>query len=342
MDLVPILKCFFEDASVVEVSPIVSGHINTTFLVRKGEEQFVMQKVNTDVFPHLEVLEENHSTINGILEDSDYPFKIVKFHPTLKGNYFDEYEHSWRLLGFVNQAKTYLKAPNTTLIRKATQAFGTFYKTINAHSDRHKIQNSLLGFIDFEHRVNQFNEALQRANISRLKQASPLIAYANNHLPLLEHWNAMMREARLPSRIIHADPKVSNVLFDENDEVLAIIDLDTLMPSTILYDFGDMVRSYTNLANEDDANAEQCFSPEFYKAVKEGFLEGIGKELQPIEKEFLDYAGQCVIFVQGLRFLTDFLNGDCYYHTDYETHNLDRTKNQFQLLQELEEFLLDK
>lgn len=342
MDLTPILNCFFDDVSEIKVSPIISGHINTTFLVRNGSEQFVLQKVNADVFPHLEVLEENHRTINSILEDSDYPFKIVNFQPTLKGNYFDEYEKVWRLLGFVSQAKTYLKAPNATLIRKATQAFGTFYKTINAHSDRYKIQNSLPGFIDFEHRAHQFCEALQRASTARLKQASPQITYAKNCLPLLEHWNTMMKTEHLPSRIIHADPKISNILFDEKDEVLAIIDLDTLMPSTILYDFGDMVRSYTNLANEDDAEAEQCFSPEFYHAVKEGFLEGIGEELKPIEKESLDYAGRCVIFVQGLRFLTDFLNGDCYYHTDYETHNLDRTQNQFQLLQELEEFLLNK
>ncbi|MEF9479228.1 phosphotransferase [Chryseobacterium sp. 1B4] len=149
----------------------------------------------------------------------------------------------------------------------------------------------------------------------------------------------MEKNGHIPKRIIHADVKISNLLFDRKYRPLAVIDLDTTMISTILYDFGTMIQSYTNITHEDDGSARNNFNPEMYKAVKEGFLFHLKDKLTTTETESLDYAAQVAIYIQELRFLTDYLNGSIYYATKYPEHNLDRTKNQLELLKGLREYL---
>ncbi|WP_449397500.1 phosphotransferase [Chryseobacterium wanjuense] len=143
----------------------------------------------------------------------------------------------------------------------------------------------------------------------------------------------------LPSRIIHADAKISNILFNKEYHPIAVIDLDTVMISSILYDFGTMIQSYTNNTEEDDGKAENNFNPEIYTAVKKGFLFYLNEKLTPEELENLDYAAQVAIYIQAIRFLTDYLDGSKYYSIKYPEHNLDRTKNQIELLKGLREYL---
>ena len=149
----------------------------------------------------------------------------------------------------------------------------------------------------------------------------------------------MQKSNSLPIRVIHADPKISNIRFDKENKAIAVIDLDTMMNGTILYDFGDMIRSYTNNAEEDNGWVKDHFNAENYVAVKEGFLFYLKDTLTPIELENLDYAAQLIIYIQAIRFLTDFLNDDIYYSTKYKLQNLDRTKNQINLLKGLLVFL---
>ena len=143
---------------------------------------------------------------------------------------------------------------------------------------------------------------------------------------------ALQASQELPERVIHADPKISNILFTKDGEALSVIDLDTMMNSTLLYDFGDMMRSYCNLTDEDDATMVDNFAPAIYDSVKEGFLSHLSSKLTSIELENLDYAAQVVIYIQAVRFLTDYLNNDVYYSTKYPEHNLDRTRNQVNLV----------
>lgn len=342
MEIEAILKCYFEDISNIENSKIEAGHINKTFLVKAGEEKYILQKVNNAVFPNLDAIAHNHIKINELLDKNHCSLKTAALKRTLQDNYFDEVEGCWRMVEFLEGAVTHLKAPNEEFATKAAKALGKFYKAVNSDVDLNDIQDPLPGFINFESRIDAFKKSLENAPEHLLDDAKDEIEFAKSQLSLLNHWNEMMKQNQLPKRIIHADPKISNILFDEKGEVITVIDLDTVMLSTILYDFGDMVRSYTNLTDEDDANAEQCFSPSLYDAVKDGFLSEMKDYLEPIEVENLDYAGQCVVYVQGIRFLTDYLNGSVYYSTHYEKHNLDRTKNQFQLLKELQNYLKSK
>lgn len=336
MELNTILECFFENIDYLQISKIETGLINHTFIVKYNDTAYILQKINREVFPNLEIIVQNHLIINEILEESDYPYQVTYPQKTLKGNYFDEKEHAWRLVNFIDNATTHLNATNVEMVTKAAEALGKFYHVVNQHPKRKLIKTPLPGFINFENRVQQFQKALKTSPKHLLLKAKTEIEFAKKHLAMLQYWLKMMKNNMLPCRIIHADPKLSNLLFDDKENILAIIDLDTIMPSTILYDFGDMVRSYTNLTREDDTQSQKYFSIDYYEALKQGFIQGIGNLLTPIEYDNIEYAARCVIFVQGLRFLTDFLNGNFYYHTQYEEQNLNRTRNQFQLLKELE------
>lgn len=328
MELNTILHCFLDTPiQDLEVTPITSGHINSTYKVTEKEkgESYILQKINTSIFKDAKVIADNHLKINNLLKSGNYNRQIIEPVFTKQGNYLDEVEQCWRMQKFLPNSKSYEKA-NPTLAYKAVAAFGEFYAVINSNSSL-ELGNPLPGFIDFAKRVRDFHTALENASEERKEKANNEISFVLSQLSILDTW----QELSVPQRIIHADPKISNVLFDNNDEVLAIIDLDTIMHGTLLYDFGDMARSYCNLTEEDNAEISENFSSEIYQSIRKAFLANLENTLTTEEKEHLDYAAKAVILVQGIRFLTDFLQGDTYYATSRAFQNLDRTINQLNL-----------
>lgn len=324
------------------VSPITNGLINTTYLVEDHDstEKFILQKVNTRVFPFPEIISQNHILINRMLEDGDYPLQLVKPKETLSGNFMmtDENGESWRMFGFIEDTKTYFKIPDLKTAYESAKAVGSFLNTVNPDL-LPDIQAPIPDFINFEKRVLDYQTSLQQANEDLLKNAAQEIETMNKLLFLPEKWIKMEKDHLLPRRIIHGDPNVRNILFDKTSRPLAVIDLDTVTVSTILYDFGDMARSYTNILDEDNGDADNNFNPQIYRTVKDGFLLYLKQKLTYGELENLDYAAQTVIYIQAVRFLTDYLNGSTYYSTKYAEHNLDRTKNQLELLKGLRKYL---
>ncbi|SHG17192.1 phosphotransferase enzyme family protein [Chryseobacterium vrystaatense] len=324
------------------VSPITNGLINTTYLVEDHDstEKFILQKVNTRVFPFPEIISQNHILINRMLEDGDYPLQLVKPKETLSGNFMmtDENGESWRMFGFIEDTMTYFKIPDLKTAYESAKAVGSFLNTVNPDL-LPDIQAPIPDFINFEKRVLDYQTSLQQANEDLLKNAAQEIETMNKLLFLPEKWIKMEKDHLLPRRIIHGDPNVRNILFDKTSRPLAVIDLDTVTVSTILYDFGDMARSYTNILDEDNGDADNNFNPQIYRTVKDGFLLYLKQKLTYGELENLDYAAQTVIYIQAVRFLTDYLNGSTYYSTKYAEHNLDRTKNQLELLKGLRKYL---
>lgn len=336
MYLKNIVSEFLPHASEITLTPIESGLINTTWVVEANNQKFILQKINTKVFKNPDAISNNHLAVNTALESSDYSKIITKPLLSENGNYYakDSNDNYWRMQKFVENSVTYTKVPNPEIAYKAAQCFSEFYKTLNKNKIP-KLQEVLPNFINFEKRIFDYQQALENADEVRKIYAKNEIEFVNENLQIPEKWISLQKHQLLPERIIHADPKISNILFDENQDALAVIDLDTVMTSTLLYDFGDMIRSYTNLAEEDDAEFTDNFSPEIYDKVKEGFLFHLKDILTETEIKSLDYASQVIIYIQAVRFLTDYLNGDTYYSTSREHHNLDRTKNQIQLLKNL-------
>jgi Ser/Thr protein kinase RdoA (MazF antagonist) len=238
------------------------------------------------------------------------------------------------MLSFVENSTTFLTAPSLQTAFEAAKTFSYFLSIVNTEQ-LPAIEDTLPNFLNFEKRIADYKKALDNAAPHLKENAKAEIEITNQLISLPNQWIEMEKTNQIPKRIIHADVKISNILFDQNHKPLAVIDLDTTMISTILYDFGTMIQSYTNKNREDDGSAQNNFNPEMYKAVKEGFLFYLKEKLTPKESAHLDYAAQVAIYIQEVRFLTDYLNGSTYYSIKYPEHNLDRTKNQLELLKGL-------
>ncbi|KXH85050.1 phosphotransferase enzyme family protein [Chryseobacterium kwangjuense] len=324
------------------ISPVTDGLINTTYLVEDhdSQEKFILQKINGQVFPFPEIITHNHLLINSMLEEGDYPLQQVKPKENRSGNFIikDEEGGSWRMLGYIADARTLFKIPDIKTAYESAKAVGCFLNTINP-KNLPDIHTPIPDFINFEKRILDYHTALQNADEYLIKNAASEIEMTNELLSLPEKWIEMEKEGTLPKRIIHGDPNVRNILFDATSKPLAVIDLDTVTISTILYDFGDMARSYTNTLDEDNGYADDNFNPHIYRTIKDGFLLYLKHKLTYEELENLDYAAQTVIYIQAVRFLTDYLNGSTYYATKHPEHNLDRTRNQLELLKSLRTYL---
>ena len=337
MDLTLIAAEFLGSEVIVNITGIENGLINNTYLVETSNEKFILQKINTKIFTNPQAIQNNHLNINEHLEKSGYSKKIVQLIPTLTGNYLVENNNEiWRMMEYIDGSTTFIKAPNLKVVLEATKTLSEFYKILN--QSPMILEETLPDFINFEKRIDDFKKSLVQEN-SRKILAENEINFLLEHLSLPEKWLALERNKDLPTRVIHADPKISNILFNKDQKATAVIDLDTMMNGTILYDFGDMIRSYTNNAEEDNGSSDENFNAETYKVVKEGFMEHLADTLTAIESKNLDYAAKVVIYIQALRFMTDFLKGDVYYNTAHEMQNLYRASNQINLLKGLITFL---
>jgi Ser/Thr protein kinase RdoA (MazF antagonist) len=344
MELNAIIETFFDLANYhsVSIKNIDSGHINTTYLIELQsqhlqKEKYVLQSINTSVFKQPEDIMSNLELISKHLFQSGYPKTVLKAMANKSGKYltYDRDGKPWRTLPYIDNSLCFEKVQNPTQAHEAAKTFGEFYAYL-WDLDSAKIKAAIPNFLDFESRLIQFDTALSTVHVERKNQAKNEIDFVLAHKDLPLHFIDMQKQGLLPLRLIHADPKISNVLFSAStSEPLAVIDLDTVMLGTLLYDYGDMVRSYTNSRTEDDAAENDVFNKTIYNAITDGFLFHLKDKLTPIELDNLAYSAEVIIYIQALRFLSDFLNGDTYYSIAYPLQNLNRTKNQIYLLQGL-------
>jgi hypothetical protein len=331
---------FLPRAEAVVISPITDGLINSTYSVEVVEgakrKKYILQKINILVFKNPKAIQSNIVLVSSFLKSNNYPHPVLELCVTAEGNNEINFEgDSWRMMAQIENSYTVNVVENPKQAFQVGAFFGTFYRYFE-NIDTQQIQVVLPDFLDTQSRIDAFQLALQSANSDRLIKAQEQIEWMVKHKDLPQKWIQLQHQKELPIRLIHADPKISNVLFDASTHrPKAIIDWDTLMLGTILYDYGDMIRSYTNTKLEDDPNPEGVFNVAIYKALTEGFLSETRSLLTDIEKEFMSYAPQVIVYIQALRFLTDFLNGDTYYHCNYPEQNLNRTKNQINLLQQI-------
>jgi Ser/Thr protein kinase RdoA (MazF antagonist) len=339
LDSLEILKKYFPFDDSISIKPIDNGLINSTFEINNQGKRYILQKINTHIFKNPDAIIENHCKVNEILRQNNYPKICIDIIHNCEGDLLTKTPNgeAWRLMSFVESSQTLLKITSPKTAEKAALAFAEFYLCLNQKSVN--LQEVLPNFLDFELRINDYNKALANTTIELKENAKEAIQFVEKYKELPLQWINWTKNHELPSRIIHADPKISNILFDENENAICIIDLDTLMNNTLLYDFGDMARSYTNRLQEDDASQINNFDAQVYEALKNGFLQPLQHFLEKIELENLDYAAQVVIYIQAIRFLTDYLDGSIYYSVKYENHNLDRTHNQINLLMGLQKHL---
>lgn len=342
-DLIQIIKQFPEVGEVQEIKPLTSGWINQTYLVKTTSPEasdYVLQRINHQIFPDVEMLQHNIEVVTNHIrrkleakQESDIERKVLRFVPATDGKtYYSDGESYWRVSVFIPRSET-LEAVTPESSYLVGLKFGEFQAMLADVPET--LGETIVDFHNMEFRMKQLREAVAANASGRLSEVQALVDAIEAEADTMCCAEQLYREGKLPKRICHCDTKVSNMLFDKNGEVLCVIDLDTTMPSFVFSDFGDFLRSAANTGKEDEPDLDKIqFNMEVFKPFAKGYIQSARSFLTPIEIEHLPYAATLFPYMQAVRFLADYINGDTYYRTTYEGQNLVRTKAQYKLYQE--------
>lgn len=343
--LMGIAARFAMEGTVAEIKPFGNGLINDTYIVKtEGDTpDYLLQRINHNVFRNVDLLQDNIEAVTAYqrrkLEEKggkDIERKVLRFIPAADGRkyWFDGGDY-WRMMVFIPRSSSREDvSPETSRI--VGRAFGDFQKTLADIPV--KLGETIPDFHNMEFRLQQFRDAIAADAAGRAGEAVGLIGELMSRSEEMCKAERMHREGVLPKRVAHCDTKVNNILFDEDGSVLCVIDLDTVMPGYVFSDYGDFLRTAANTGAEDDPETDNIeFDMDIFRAFTEGYLETAGEFLTPVEVENLPYAAALFPYMQAVRFLTDYLNGDTYYKIRYPEHNLVRTEAQFKLLRSVEE-----
>jgi Ser/Thr protein kinase RdoA (MazF antagonist) len=342
-DLNFILDSFDFDGHFDGFSVKNDGHINSTFVLSFADgKKYTLQKINTFVFKKPDELMKNIVSVTEFIK-SRGNMQTLHFLPAKNGEYFvtDKNCECWRVYEFVDGVYTCNTIDNNRVFYNAGKAFGRFQNEL-ADYPAEKLFETIPNFHNTYSRFLDFKASVQNDTANRadsVKNEIEFVLSRENDTKLLL---GMVEKNELPLRVTHNDTKLNNVLFDNNtNEGVCIIDLDTVMPGLSLYDFGDSIRFGANTAAEDEKDLSKVsLSLDLYKAYTEGYLSACDS-LTENEIAYLPFSAKLMTLECGMRFLTDYLNGDTYFKTDYKEHNLVRTRDQFKLVEDIEAKLDD-
>ena len=345
-DKLRILKAFNIDEQITAIEPFGNGHINDTLKVTnaQGETKYVLQKINHHIFTNVEMLQNNIQVVTSHIREklaaqgvTDLDRKVLTFLPTREGkSYFFDGESYWRLCLFIPRSKSYEEV-TPELAYEAGKAFGDFQSML-ADLPENALGETIPNFHNMEFRLEQFREAVKANSAGRLDKISDLVNEIERRAETMCQQERLYREGKLRKRVNHCDTKVNNMLFDaETDEVLCVIDLDTVMPGFVLSDIGDFIRTAANKGAEDDRDLNRVgLNLEIFQAYTRGYMEKAKSFLTPLEISLLPYGGRLLTYMQTVRFLTDYLEGDHYFKISRPAQNLDRARTQFTLVAGME------
>lgn len=325
--------------SDVEVQPFGTGLINHTWTVNNGQNKLILQRINHHVFKAPADIAANIRLIGNYLAKHHPQYLFVTPEKTLQQEdiVYITKEGYFRLFPFVKDSHTIDVVNTPTQAYEAAKQFGRFTKLL-CYLPCEQLHITLPDFHNLPLRYQQFEKAVAEGSKERVKEAATTIAFLKKNRNIVAASERIQSNPAFKKRVTHHDTKISNVLFDENDKGLCVIDLDTVMPGYFISDVGDMLRTYLSPVSEEETDLGKIdIRNDYFKAIAQGYLEEMNGELTNEEKAHFVYAGKFMIYMQALRFLTDYLNNDVYYGSKYEGHNFMRAKNQVVLLERLME-----
>jgi len=323
--------------TTAKIQPHGSGLIHNTWKVTDQSNEYILQRINHNVFKQPEYIARNIEAIASWLEKNQPEYFFVTpletenngslLHITGEG-YF-------RLLPFVKDSLTYDTAQSPQQAFEAARQFGLFTCVLRDFPVEN-LKITLPDFHNLNYRYIQFENSIQHGNPVRMKESEKDIEYLLSRNYIVSTYKQIVSSKEFKMRVTHHDTKISNVLFDKHGQGICVIDLDTVMPGYFISDVGDMMRTYLSPVSEEEKDFEKIqIREDFFEAIARGYLKEMGEELSPTETGHFVYSGIFMIYMQALRFLTDHLNNDIYYGSLYKGHNHVRAKNQIVLLEKL-------
>ena len=308
--------------------------------------KYVIQRINRYVFPSPQDIMENITGVTEFLREKilarggDPLRETLNIRRTTQGGtlFVDEEGGPWRCMTFVDKATSHETVESPAMLREAGRAFGEFQSLLSGYPAS-TLHETIKDFHNTPERYRQLLEAAQNDKAGRLSQVGAEMDFAAQRKEDCALLMDLLREGKLPLRVTHNDTKMSNILIDDaTGKAICVIDLDTVMPGLCAFDFGDSIRAGATTAAEDEADLSKVhFDLGLFEAYADGFLSAAGSALTPLELKTLPDGARLMTLEVGLRFLADYLNGDVYFRTAYPEHNLVRARNQFKLVQEMEE-----
>ncbi len=349
-NLIEIIKAFPEFGKYIGYRPITDGHINDTYIVEYllsdgSKAKYLLQRINTNVFKMPVELMDNVMGVTAFLRKKieeaggDPERETLTVFPAKDGkNYYMSNDGGcWRMYNFVDDTYSINELTSPEDFKSAALSFGNFQNQL-ADYPIDTLYETIPNFHNTPSRFKDFLEALEKNASGRKDMAKTEIDFVLEREKDCSVITDLLNCGDLPLRVTHNDTKLNNVLFDKKtNKGICVVDLDTVMPGSSLYDFGDSIRFGANTAAEDETDLSKVsLSLEYFKAYVEGYLETAGPSLTENEIKYLPFASKLLTFECGIRFLGDFINGDVYFKTDYPEHNLVRARTQFKLVEDIE------
>jgi len=327
----------------ITVEVVGGGLINYSYKVNcQLKPDFLLQQINKNVFPHPKDVQENYILISNYAEFEFTGLRLPspKYCGKMTTLFVDSNENYWRAFEFIENKKSITNEKKTRKEKVTAKELEEFIDAFDGFNVAN-LKEVIPGFHDLSLRYGQFEDAMKGELYERIAKALPIIQELKKREKYKHFYEILIRSDEFPKRVMHHDAKIANVLFNnKTGTVICPVDFDTVMPGYFFSDLGDMIRSMVCSEDENSVNFENInIRREFYDAILSGYLDIMENQLTTSEKKYIHYSGLLAIYMQALRFLTDYLNGDIYYRVNYPEHNFDRAINQVTLLQKLETFL---
>ncbi|MCM1130441.1 MAG: aminoglycoside phosphotransferase family protein [Roseburia sp.] len=335
-----VVDLFKLEGKLLEVCPYGEGHINQTLLVTTTKKRYILQKMNTHVFKDPDALMKNICYVTEALQGQGIETLCVI--PTKKEEAFLKLNQKgklecFRMYDFIENAVTFQKASNKQVFYNSGKAFGEFQNHL-ANFDASLLTETIPNFHNTVKRFEDFLKAVKEDKVKRVKDCRNEIDFILKRQNTLSKVLDGLKDGSIPLRVTHNDTKLNNILMDDKSfEARAIIDLDTIMPGSLLYDFGDSIRFGASTAAEDEKDLNKVhFDLELFKTYALGYYSAVSNSITAKELELLPYSAYLLTMECGMRFLADYLSGDIYFQIHYKDHNLVRARTQLKLVSEIE------
>lgn len=331
---------FLIEGTVSDIKPLGNGLINDTYRIQTAENDrpdYVLQRINHHIFTDVDLLQHNVETVTNHIREQlkaegadDIDRRVLRFVPTAEGKtYYFDGESYWRVSIFISDAVT-MDAVTPESSYDAGKAFGDFEARLADIADQ--LGETIPDFHNMCLRRDQLRKVYAEDPVGRAESVKQFVEEIEAYMDEMCLGERLLAEGKLQKRVCHCDTKVNNMMFDKQGKVLCVIDLDTVMPSLFVSDYGDFLRTAANTIAEDSPEYNKIdFRMDIFEAFTRGYLESAQRFLTPLEVSLLPYAAELFPYMQCVRFLWDYLSGDHYWKCQYADHNLTRARNQWHL-----------